>query len=135
MKKPDVKTRGAYFFEEGPYFENEEYDGHKVVGRWIRNDFRPSLLVGIRPKFSISHAYIAELANGWFAVRKQGMNDVWYGPNLVDVLYQSFDDASNDLENRIEFVNQKYLIRQIRSLFLNGLLILLLVAFFVWQVL
>ena len=101
----DNEARGQYYYASGSECVDEMYQGYKVVGRWIREDFRPVQFFWWTPKFSKTREHIAQLENGQFAVRRKGMNDCWYGPNSTDVVLEHFEDASKILKIRIDLVN------------------------------
>jgi hypothetical protein len=109
-------TRREYHYVDGPYYADESYEGSPVVGRWEHDDFRPIKVLWWTPRFSVTSAHVAQLANRKYAVRRKGMNFAWKGINRDDVVFDEFLDATDLLEARIELVNKACLWSSIRNL-------------------
>ena len=115
--KPDKSKpyRGSYYYEKGPAYDPDVCGTNRVVGRWTKDNFQLPLIFGKAPQFSIKTSHIAVLDNGKFLVRKYGMNDLWCGPNSVEMVYEYLDDAIRNFEERVEYINSQRYNKQVRK--------------------
>jgi hypothetical protein len=126
--------RDAYTYFLGSYFADEEYEGSKVIGRWVCNDFLPIKILGWTPRFSITSEHIAQMENGSFAVGRKGLSDSWYDVNATVIVFESFEEASMMLKMQVEIANKQSLWRAFTNFAIELIipLIFVIVLFFIF---